>query len=136
MGGVVVGCGEQMKEVVGFFCIVGLIFSLFNVWLFFKGLEILCICMQVYSVSVLVLVEWLECQLGIEWVYYVGLLSYFQYELVWCQQSGFGVVVSFDVKGGCDVVWCFIDVIWMVLIIINLGDIKIIIVYLVIIFYG
>lgn len=114
MGGVVAGRGEQMKEVVGFLRTAGPTLSPFNAWLFLKGLETLRIRMQAHSASALALAEWLEHQPGIERVYYAGLQSHPQHELARRQQSGFGAVVSFDVKGGRDAAWRFIDATRMV----------------------
>ncbi|WP_171891652.1 PLP-dependent transferase, partial [Pseudomonas aeruginosa] len=74
--------------------------------------------------SALALAEWLEHQPGIERVYYAGLQSHPQHELARRQQSGFGAVVSFDVKGGRDAAWRFIDATRMVSITTNLGDTK------------
>ncbi|HCI2338661.1 O-succinylhomoserine sulfhydrylase [Pseudomonas aeruginosa] len=124
MGGVVAGRGEQMKEVVGFLRTAGPTLSPFNAWLFLKGLETLRIRMQAHSASALALAEWLERQPGIERVYYAGLQSHPQHELARRQQSGFGAVVSFDVKGGRDAAWRFIDATRMVSITTNLGDTK------------
>lgn len=124
MGGVVAGRGEQMKEVVGFLRTAGPTLSPFNAWLFLKGLETLRIRMQAHSASALALAEWLEHQPGIERVYYTGLQSHPQHELARRQQSGFGAVVSFDVKGGRDAAWRFIDATRMVSITTNLGDTK------------
>lgn len=124
MGGVVAGRGEQMKEVVGFLRTAGPTLSPFNAWLFLKGLETLRIRMQAHSASALALAEWLEHQPGIERVYYAGLQSHPQHELARRQQSGFGAVVSFDVKGGRDAAWRFIDATRMVSITTNLGDTK------------
>ena len=55
---------------------------------------------------------------------YAGLQSHPQHELARRQQSGFGAVVSFDVKGGRDAAWRFIDATRMVSITTNLGDTK------------
>ncbi|HCL3823256.1 TPA: PLP-dependent transferase, partial [Pseudomonas aeruginosa] len=118
------GRGEQMKEVVGFLRTAGPTLSPFNAWLFLKGLETLRIRMQAHSASALALAEWLERQPGIERVYYAGLPSHPQHELARRQQSGFGAVVSFDVKGGRDAAWRFIDATRMVSITTNLGDTK------------
>lgn len=113
-----------MKEVVGFLRTAGPTLSPFNAWLFLKGLETLRIRMQAHSASALALAEWLERQPGIERVYYAGLPSHPQHELARRQQSGFGAVVSFDVKGGRDAAWRFIDATRMVSITTNLGDTK------------
>ncbi|OYT85281.1 MAG: O-succinylhomoserine sulfhydrylase [Pseudomonas sp. PGPPP4] len=124
MGGVVAGHAEQMKEVVGFLRTAGPTLSPFNAWLFLKGLETLKIRMQAHSQTALELARWLEGQPGVERVHYAGLESHPQHELACRQQSAFGAVVSFEVAGGRDAAWRFIDATRMISITTNLGDTK------------
>ena len=60
----------------------------------------------------------------VERVYYAGLESHPQHELAKQQQSGFGGVVSFVVKGGRETAWKVIDNTRMLSITANLGDVK------------
>jgi O-succinylhomoserine sulfhydrylase len=124
MGGVVVGRSEQMKEVVGFLRTAGPSLSPFNAWLFLKGLETLNIRMRAHCQNALELAQWLEQQDGIEKVHYAGLESHPQHELAKRQQKAFGAVVSFEVKGGKDGAWRFIDATRLISITANLGDTK------------
>ncbi|MDR6178679.1 MULTISPECIES: O-succinylhomoserine sulfhydrylase [unclassified Pseudomonas] len=124
MGGVVAGRAEQMKEVVGFLRTAGPTLSPFNAWLFLKGLETLKIRMQAHSQTALELARWLESQPGVERVHYAGLESHPQHGLACRQQSAFGAVVSFEVAGGRDAAWRFIDATRMISITTNLGDTK------------
>jgi len=57
-------------------------------------------------------------------VYYTGLSSHPQHELAKQQQTGFGGIVSFDVKGGQANAWKVIDGTQMISITANLGDVK------------
>jgi len=109
MGGVVAGRSEHMKEVVGFLRTAGPTLSPFNAWVFLKGLETLKLRMRAHCESALILAQWLEQQDGIEKVYYAGLESHPQHALAKRQQKGFGAVVSFEVKGGKEAAWRFID---------------------------
>ncbi|MFY1664299.1 O-succinylhomoserine sulfhydrylase [Pseudomonas sp. Pseu.R1] len=124
MGGVVVGRSEQMKEVVGFLRTAGPSLSPFNAWLFLKGLETLKIRMRAHCENALELAQWLEQQDGIEKVHYAGLESHPQHELAKRQQKAFGAVVSFEVKGGKEGAWRFIDATRLISITANLGDTK------------
>ena len=124
MGGVVAGRSEHMKEVVGFLRTAGPTLSPFNAWMFLKGLETLRVRMQAHCASALELAQWLEGQPGVERVYYAGLPSHPQHELARRQQSAFGAVVSFEVKGGKEAAWRFIDATRMISITTNLGDTK------------
>ncbi|KPC44591.1 O-succinylhomoserine sulfhydrylase [Pseudomonas amygdali pv. morsprunorum] len=124
MGGVVAGRSEQMKEVVGFLRTAGPTLSPFNAWIFLKGLETLNLRMRAHCANAQALAEWLEQQDGIEKVHYAGLKSHPQHELAQRQQKGFGAVVSFEVKGGKDGAWRFIDATRLISITANLGDSK------------
>ena len=124
MGGVVAGRGEHMKEVVDFLRTAGPTLSPFNAWVMLKGLETLRVRMQAHSASALELARWLETQPGIERVHYAGLESHPQHELAKRQQKAFGAVVSFEVKGGKEAAWRFIDATRMISITTNLGDTK------------
>ena len=124
MGGVVAGRKAQMEAVVGFLRTAGPTLSPFNAWIFLKGLETLRVRMQAHCSSALELAQWLEQQPGIEHVYYAGLPSHPQHELAKRQQSAFGAVVSFEVAGGKDAAWRFIDATRVISITTNLGDTK------------
>jgi O-succinylhomoserine sulfhydrylase len=80
--------------------------------------------MDAHCRNALEIANWLEQQEGIERVFYSGLTSHPQHELAKAQQSGFGGVLSFEVKGGQDAAWRFIDATTMVSITGNLGDVK------------
>src|SRR5690606_38613526 len=109
LGGVVAGRSEQMKEMVGFLRTAGPTLSPFNARVFLKGLETLRVRMQAHCASALQLATWLEQQPGIERVYYSGLPSHPPHEVAKRQQSGCGAVVSFEVTGGREGAWRFID---------------------------
>lgn len=124
LGGVVAGRAEQMKEVVGFLRTAGPTMSPFNAWVFLKGLETLRLRMQAHCASAQALAQWLEQQPGVSRVYYAGLPSHPQHELAKRQQTGFGAVVSFEVVGGKEAAWRFIDATRLISITANLGDSK------------
>jgi O-succinylhomoserine sulfhydrylase len=124
LGGVVAGRKAEMEAVVGFLRTAGPTLSPFNAWMFLKGLETLRVRMQAHSASAMQLAQWLETQPGIDKVYYSGLPSHPQHELAKRQQSAFGAVVSFEVKGGKEAAWRFIDATKVISITTNLGDTK------------
>ena len=124
MGGVVAGRNEHMKEVVGFLRTAGPTLSPFNAWVFLKGLETLNLRMRAHCANAQALAEWLEQQDGVEKVHYAGLPSHPQHELAKRQMRGFGAVVSFEVKGGKEGAWRFIDATRLISITANLGDSK------------
>lgn len=124
LGGVVAGRHEHMQEVVGFLRTAGPSLSPFNAWVFLKGLETLRLRMAAHCASALELARWLEQQPEVEKVYYAGLPSHPQHALACSQQSAFGAVVSFEVRGGREAAWRFIDATRVVSITANLGDAK------------
>jgi len=80
--------------------------------------------MEAHSASALELATWLEQQPGIERVFYAGLTSHPQHALAARQQRRFGGVLSFEVKGGREAAWRFIDATRLMSITANLGDAK------------
>lgn len=125
LGGAVAGKAELMKEVVGFIRTCGPSMSPFNAWVFLKGLETLRLRMLAHCTSAFELAQWLEQQPQVTKVYYAGLPSHPQHELAKRQQqNGFGAVVSFEVEGGKEAAWRFIDATHMLSITANLGDAK------------
>ncbi|MBD8592052.1 O-succinylhomoserine sulfhydrylase [Pseudomonas sp. CFBP 8758] len=124
MGGAVCGSSKEMNEVLGYLRTAGSTLSPFNAWIFLKGLETLNLRMRAHCASAQVLAEWLEAQEGIEKVHYSGLPSHPQHELAKRQTKGFGAVVSFEVKGGKEGAWRFIDATRLISITANLGDSK------------
>ncbi|WP_415903377.1 O-succinylhomoserine sulfhydrylase [Neptuniibacter sp. QD29_5] len=124
VGGVVVGSDKHMEEVFGFIRTGGACLSPFNAWVFLKGLETLKLRMDAHCNNAMEMAKWLEEQDGIDRVFYSGLPSHPQHELAKKQQKGFGGVLSFEVKGGKEAAWRFIDATKMVSITGNLGDVK------------
>jgi len=125
IGGAVVGDSELVgKEVYGFLRAAGPTMSPFNAWVFLKGLETLPLRMQAHCSSALTLAQWLEQQPAVVRVYQPGLASHPQHELASRQQTGFGGIVSFELQGGQQQAWAFIDALRIFSITANLGDAK------------
>jgi O-succinylhomoserine sulfhydrylase len=125
IGGAVVGDAELVgKEVYGFLRTAGPTMSPFNAWVFLKGLETLSLRMQAHCSSALTLARWLEQQAGVARVYHPGLASHPQHELAGRQQRGYGGIVSFELDGGQQDGWAFIDALRVFSITANLGDAK------------
>lgn len=124
IGGAVVGSEKLMAEVYGVLRTCGPTMSPFNAWVALKGLETLGLRMKAHSQSALGLAEWMQGQEGVEKVHYAGLKNNLGYKIACDQQSAFGGVMSFVVKGGRDAAWKFIDATRLVSITANLGDTK------------
>ena len=125
VGGAVVGPKDIVGEsVFGFLRTAGPAMSPFNAWVFLKGLETLSLRMKAHSANALALARWLEQQAAVERVFYPGLESHGQHQLAKKQQSGFGGLLSFELKGGKDAGWKLIDATRLISITANLGDTK------------
>ncbi len=125
VGGAVVGDQQRVGvDIYGFLRTAGPTMSPFNAWVFLKGLETLRLRMRAHSEAALLLAQWLETQPAIERVYYPGLPSHPQHELAQRQQSGFGGIVSFELRGGREAAWRLIDHTRLISITANLGDAK------------
>ena len=125
VGGAVVGNKELVGEgVYGFLRTAGPTMSPFNAWVFLKGLETLHLRMKAHSENALQLARFLEGQAAVSRVYYPGLESHPQHQLASQQQTGYGGVLAFEVKGGQKAAWKIIDNTQMLSITANLGDTK------------
>jgi O-succinylhomoserine sulfhydrylase len=98
--------------------------SPFNAWVFLKGLETLHLRMKAHSDSAMAIATWLESQEAVEEVFYAGLESHPGHVLAKTQQSHFGGVLSFRVKGGQAAAWRFIEATQVISLTANLGDAK------------
>ncbi len=124
LGGVVAGTKVLVDEVLGFIRSAGPTLSAFNAWVFLKGLETLRLRMEAHSRNALALAQWLNAHPAVEKVFYAGLPSHKGHELAAKQQSAFGGVLSFRVKGGRDEAWKVIDATRIMSLTANLGDTK------------
>ena len=124
LGGALVGSEELMAEARGFVRVCGPSMSPFNAWIFSKGLETLQLRMDAHSQRAQALAEWLETHPGVKKVNYCGLASHPDHALAASQQSAFGGVLSFEVDGGRDRAWGFINAVRLMSLTANLGDVK------------
>jgi O-succinylhomoserine sulfhydrylase len=124
LGGALVGSADLMAEARGFVRVCGPSMSPFNAWIFSKGLETLQLRMDAHSQRAQALAEWLEQHSGVRKVNYCGLASHPDHALAASQQSAFGGVLSFEVDGGRDRAWAFINAVRLMSLTANLGDVK------------
>ena len=124
LGGAVVGNHKLLDEVFAYVRTTGPSMSPFNAWVFLKGLETLRLRMKAHSESAQKLAEFLNQHEKVEKVYYAGLTSHVGHAMAAKQQSAFGGIVSFEVKGGRESAWTVIDQTQFISITGNLGDTK------------
>ena len=124
LAGAVAGKASIVDAISSFTRSTGPTLSAFNAWVVLKGLETLSLRMKAHSESALKLALWLETQAFVERVHYVGLESHPHQKVASKQQTGFGGIVSFEVKGGRNEAFKLINNTKMISITANLGDAK------------
>ena len=124
LAGAVAGKESIIDEISSFTRSTGPTLSAFNAWIVLKGLETLSLRMNAHSESALELALWLKTQAFVEKVHYVGLENHPHHEIAKKQQTGFGGIVSFEVKGGKKKAFKLINNTKMISITANLGDAK------------
>ena len=124
LGGAAVGAAGPMDELRAYLRTCGPTMSPFNAWVFLKGLETLSLRMRAHSESAARLARWLQAQPAVEQVFYAGLADHPGHELAARQQSAFGGVLSFRVRGGREAAWRCIDATRVMSLTANLGDAK------------
>ena len=124
LAGAVAGKASIVDEISSFTRSTGPTLSAFNAWVVLKSLETLSLRMKAHSESALQLARWLENQAFVEKVHYVGLENHPHHEIAIKQQTGFGGIVSFEVKGGRKEAFNLINNTKMISITANLGDAK------------
>jgi methionine-gamma-lyase len=78
----------------------GGIISPFNAWLLLRGLKTLPIRVDKHTQNAMEVAKFLEAHDKVERVFYPGLESHPQHDLAKKQASGFGSMISFELKGG------------------------------------
>ena len=103
VGGAILGNDPKLKEELAFLQnSMGGIPGPFDSWLALRGLKTLALRMQAHEKNAMAIAQFLEQHPLIESVNYPGLASHPQHELAKSQMSGFGGMISFEVKGGIE----------------------------------
>ncbi len=124
LAGAVLGSQEIIEQISAFTRATGPSLSAFNAWVVLKGLDTLSLRMKAHCENALKIATWLENQPQIEKVHYLGLKSHPHHSLAKTQQSGFGGIVSFEIKGGKVAAFKLINATEIFSITANLGDTK------------
>lgn len=103
---------------------IGGIISPFNSWLLLRGLKTLAVRMDRHNSNAMAIAQYLERHPAVEKVYYPGLQSFEQHELAKKQMSGFGGIMSFELKGGYDAGVRLMNGVQMCHLAVSLGDVD------------
>ena len=124
LAGAVLGNEAIIEQISSFTRATGPSLSAFNAWIVLKGLDTLSLRMEAHSDNALKLASWLSQQGQVEKVHYLGLETHPDHSLAKTQQSGFGGIVSFEIKGGRKEAFKVINSTEILSITANLGDTK------------
>ncbi len=101
IGGAVVTSNEELYSQLKFYQnAIGAVPSPFDSWLVLRGIKTLAIRMREHEKNALYLAEFLEKHPKIEKIYYPGLPTHEHHQLAKSQMSGFGGMISLEIKGG------------------------------------
>ena len=125
LGGAILCDKEFHKEfITPFMRHTGPAMSPFNAWICLKGLETLDLRVRQHCQNALAVAEFLEAQTGLDRVIYPGLASHPQHELASRQMSGSSTMVSFELSGGKEAAFKFLNTLEIIDLSNNLGDSK------------
>ncbi len=93
-------------------------------YLVFRGIKTLGIRIERAQAGALEIARWLEARPEVEWVRYIGLPSHPQHELARRQMSGFGSMISFELKGGVEAGRAVMDHVKVATLAVSLGGIE------------
>jgi len=102
LAGTVLGSAALVAAIRDLHGIIGAVPDPFAAYLLIRGLKTLALRIQQQNRSAQALAEFLEAHPKIARVHYPGLASHPEHELAVRQMSGYGAVVSFEVKGDLD----------------------------------
>jgi len=125
LGGVILGSQELIRGTIEpFMKHTGGAMSPFNAWVLLNGLTTLDLRVRAQAATAQRLAQALEGHPAINAVLFPGLESHAQHALAATVMSGPGTVLSFDLKGGKDAAFAFMNALQVVLISNNLGDAR------------
>jgi cystathionine gamma-synthase len=109
LAGAVIGSRDRLAKIKEARGVLGGVSSPHDVYLLLRGIKTLDLRVRRQNESGLRVAQFLEGHPAVERVYYPGLPSHPDYEVARRQMTGFGGVVSFDIKGDMERTGRFID---------------------------
>ena len=125
LGGVILGTREFIRKTVEpYMKHTGGSMSPFNAWIMLKGLETMSLRVNAQTSSAEHISAALQDHPALERVIYPGLASHAQHDLAMRQLGAGGTVLSFDIRGGREAAFAFLNLLEIAVISNNLGDAK------------
>jgi len=123
-GAIVARTDEQAKAIRFIMNAGGMIMSPQVAFLTLQGCKTLSVRMERQAANALAIAQFLEGHAKVTWVAYPGLPTFPQHELAKRQASGFGAMLSFEVKGGVSAGKALMDRIRLWTLAENLGSVE------------
>ncbi len=125
VAGILIGSRDFIKNVkMNVLRDLGGVISPFNSWLLLRGLKTLPVRMDKHSENALEIAKYLSYHPKVEKIFYPGLRTHPQHDLAGRQMSGFGGIVSFEIKGGRDAGRMLMNNIKLWTLAVSLGDVD------------
>jgi methionine-gamma-lyase len=125
IGGIVLGKSEFISRARSESLIqTGGVMSPFNSYLILRGTGTLPLRVRQHNANALAVAGFLESHPRVLWVSYPGLASHPQHALAKKQMSGYGGMISFEVKGGIDAGARMMDSVKLCTLATSLGDLR------------
>ena len=93
-------------------------------FLVLRGIKTLAIRVERAQQNAMAIARWLENDPRVAWVRYIGLESHPQHELAKRQMSGFGAMISFELKGGLEAGRQMMDRVRLATLAVSLGGVE------------
>jgi cystathionine gamma-synthase len=124
LGGAVLGRRELIQPTRDLHKALGGVIDPHCCYLLLRGLKTFPLRVAKANETAMVVAEYLEPHPLIKRVYYPGLTSHPHHDIAREQMSGFGGVVTFDIKGGLSTAKCFLDSLELCFIAPSLGGVE------------
>ncbi|MBL4918251.1 O-succinylhomoserine sulfhydrylase [Szabonella alba] len=125
LGGVICGTRDFVRKVAEpYLKHTGAAMSPFTAWIMLNGMATLDLRCRAMAAAALEIATAMEAEPGIARVIHPGLASHAQHDLAMAQMGSGGTMLSFEVKGGKEAAFRFLNALEIIKISNNLGDAK------------
>ncbi len=125
VGGMIVTKTEQLyKQIRGVMVFMGCNMDPHQAYLALRGVKTLSLRVEAAQKSAMQVARFLEAHHKVDWVKYPGLESHPQHELAKQQMSGYGSMISFELKGGYKAGETMMNNVHLALLAVSLGGVE------------
>ena len=125
VGGVIVAKDREVyKQLRATMVILGVNMDPHQAYLVSRGLKTLALRVERAQENAMQVARWLEAHPKVAWVRYVGLESHPQHDLVKRQMTGYGSMISFELKGGYEAGQNLMDNVHLATLAVSLGGVE------------